>query len=72
MCSAGTLELLVATQDGVLRTDTNGLISPECVDGTPGVSGECWVTVHVSYRIAGYFRMLQIFVFFVCEVCIQK
>ena len=38
---AATLELLVATQDGVLRTDTNGLITPECVDNSQGASGEC-------------------------------
>ena len=37
--SAATLELLVATQDGVLRTDTTGL-GTECVDNSQGASGE--------------------------------
>ena len=27
---------------------------------------------HIKYRIAGYFRMVQIFVFFVREPCIRK
>ena len=25
-----------------------------------------------AYRVAGYFRMVQIFVFFICEPCIRK